>query len=143
MKVKEALAFADLANKKNRLPSESIHLVFHSDQVIITLAEEVKRLKGIQPELPPRPPASEGLPRYGISWNGPDKPLTVPMDDGYWTPYHLAEQSTKPEIRLPAIDESLPIWQFDIHVNVQKGLAEVLEQQGLKVLFDTPAKYMV
>ena len=143
MDVKEALTFADLAIKKNRLPSENIHLIFHSDQAIIALAEEVHRLKGIEPQVPPRPPCGGGLPRYGISWNGPEKPLAVPMDDGYWTPYHLAEQVAKREIHLPAIDESLPSWQFDIHVAAQKGIAEVLEQKGFEVLFDTPAKYMV
>lgn len=51
---------------------------------------QAEQLKGIKPELPPRPPQGEGLPRYGINWNGPEQPLTVPMDDGYWTPYHLA-----------------------------------------------------
>jgi hypothetical protein len=52
--------------------------------------QEVERLRGIQPELPPRPPAGEGLPRYGLRWNGPTQPVVVPMDDGYWTPFHLA-----------------------------------------------------
>jgi hypothetical protein len=32
------------------------------------------------------------LPRYGIEWVGPRKPIAVPMDDGYWTPWHLANQ---------------------------------------------------
>ena len=31
-----------------------------------------------------------GLPRYGLRWDGPDQPVAVPMDDGYWTPFHLA-----------------------------------------------------
>ena len=53
---------------------------------------ELERLRGITPELPPRPPRGEGLPRYGIRWNGPTEPLAVPMDDGYWTPWHLAVQ---------------------------------------------------
>lgn len=29
--------------------------------------------------------------RYGIKWNGPTSPLAVPMDDGYWTPWHEAQ----------------------------------------------------
>jgi hypothetical protein len=53
-------------------------------------ADEIERLKGVTPALPPRPPEGEGLPRYGIRWNGVDQPLSVPMDDGYWTPWHLA-----------------------------------------------------
>jgi hypothetical protein len=47
-------------------------------------------LRDIQPELPPRPPEGDGLPRYGLRWDGPDQPVAVPMDDGYWTPFHLA-----------------------------------------------------
>lgn len=31
------------------------------------------------------------LPRYGIRWNGPTEPVSVLMDDGYWTPWHLAQ----------------------------------------------------
>lgn len=30
------------------------------------------------------------LPRYGITWQGPQLPISVPMADGYWTPWHLA-----------------------------------------------------
>jgi len=32
------------------------------------------------------------LVRYGIEWAGPKDPIAVPMDDGYWTPWHLANQ---------------------------------------------------
>lgn len=55
--------------------------------------QEIERLQGIRPELPPRPPEGEALPRYGIRWNGPDEPLAVPMVDGYWTPWHLAARA--------------------------------------------------
>lgn len=55
------------------------------------LRAEVERLKGLRPEMPPYPPEGDGLPRYGLRWNGPGNPLAVPMDDGYWTPWHLAE----------------------------------------------------
>ena len=51
---------------------------------------EVERLRGILPELPPRAPDGHGLPRYGLRWNGPSDPASVPMADGYWTPWHLA-----------------------------------------------------
>lgn len=59
------------------------------------LRGENERLKGIRPEFPPFPHEGEGLPRYGIKWNGPKTPLAVPMIDGYWTPYHLAESELK------------------------------------------------
>lgn len=56
------------------------------------MAAECERLRGLMPEMPPRPPEGSGLPRYGLRWNGPSQPITVPMDDGYWTPWHLAAQ---------------------------------------------------
>lgn len=54
-----------------------------------------ERSKWLEPEMPPRPPdgIGEELPRYGLKWNGPDQPLSVPMNDGYWTPFHIAEAS--------------------------------------------------
>jgi hypothetical protein len=57
-----------------------------------TLRAENERLRGIQPDFPPRPPDGSGLPRYGLRWNGSQKPVATPMDDGYWTPWHLAER---------------------------------------------------
>ncbi|CAM3899265.1 hypothetical protein CCOS865_02167 [Pseudomonas reidholzensis] len=57
-----------------------------------SLLAEIEELKGLRPEWPPRPPNGEGLPRYGLRWNGPQQPLAVPMVDGYWTPWHLAER---------------------------------------------------
>lgn len=45
---------------------------------------------GLRAALPPLPPEGSGLPRYGLRWNGPERPVPVPMKDGYWTPYHLA-----------------------------------------------------
>ncbi|WP_434695141.1 hypothetical protein J3P89_18005 [Pseudomonas sp. Z1-14] len=53
---------------------------------VLALLSEIDQLKGLIPEWPPRPPHGEGLPRYGVRWNGPQQPLAVPMDDGYWTP---------------------------------------------------------
>lgn len=71
-------------------------LLEQNTQIIELTAErdnalsQVEQLKGIKPELPPRPPQGDGLPRYGIKWNGNNQPISTPMDDGYWTPYHLA-----------------------------------------------------
>lgn len=59
---------------------------------VLTLVAEIERLSGLRPEWPPRPPEGDGLPRYGLRWNGPQQPLAVPMADGYWTPWHLADQ---------------------------------------------------
>ena len=59
---------------------------------ILALVAEIDQLKGLMPDWPPRPPDGEGLPRYGLRWNGPQQPLAVPMNDGYWTPWHLAHQ---------------------------------------------------
>jgi len=68
------------------------HALANSDQHVVQLLAENERLKGLQPEFPPRPPEGSGLPRYGLRWNGPQQPLAVPMEDGYWTPWHLADQ---------------------------------------------------
>jgi hypothetical protein len=57
------------------------------------MREEIERLRGIKPELPPLLPSGSGLPRYGLRWNGPTQPLAVRMDDGYWTPWHLADSA--------------------------------------------------
>lgn len=62
---------------------------------VLALLAEIERLESLKPEWPPRPPDGEGLPRYGLRWNGPQQPLAVPMTDGYWTPWHLAEQLRK------------------------------------------------
>ena len=56
---------------------------------------EVERLRGLVPDLPPRPPDGVGLLRYGIRHNGPTQPLAVPMADGYWTPWHLVEAALR------------------------------------------------
>lgn len=55
------------------------------------LADEVERLRGATPGLPLEHDPGSPLPRYGLRWNGPDNPATLPMDDGYWTPWHLAQ----------------------------------------------------
>lgn len=54
---------------------------------------ERDQLRGIRPELPPRPPEGTWGMRYGIRWNGPSVPLAVPMEDGYWTPWHIANEA--------------------------------------------------
>ncbi|WMR34751.1 hypothetical protein QT513_08435, partial [Metapseudomonas otitidis] len=76
-------------------PQWVLDLAAERDQLYAELRRvqaENQRLRGLQPEFPPRPPEGSGLPRYGLRWNGPQLPLSVPMDDGYWTPWHLADQ---------------------------------------------------
>lgn len=64
-------------------------------EVILLLLAEIDKLRGLEPVAPPRPPEGEGLPRYGIRWNGPQQPIAVPLADGYWTPWHLASRATE------------------------------------------------
>lgn len=33
------------------------------------------------------------IPRYGIKWNGAENPVVTKMNDGYWTPWHLANDA--------------------------------------------------
>lgn len=90
---------------------------------ILALLDEIEALQGVTPELPPMPPAGEGLPRYSIRWNGPTQPLTVSGADGYWTPWHLAhaecerlregaaEQERKPMPSVHELIAQLDRWQ--------------------------------
>ena len=61
------------------------------------LAAKVKELEGLRPEFPPRPPNGMGAPRYGLRWPSHGAPLAVPMPNGYWTPWHLAEAALAAE----------------------------------------------
>ena len=63
---------------------------------ILALIADNERLRGLKPAQPPRPPEGIALLRYGLRWNGPSEPLAVQMDDGYWTPWHLADQIKTP-----------------------------------------------
>ena len=63
-----------------------------SDDATIRLVVEHLRSFIGEPAHPPAPAADGAgeLPRYGIRWNGPTQPISVPIGDGYWTPWHLA-----------------------------------------------------
>jgi hypothetical protein len=78
-----------------------------SAEMMCALADEVERLQGLKPECPPRPPHNNdashqhhALPRYGLRWSGPGEPVSVPMPDGYWTPFHVALEAVKPATAL-------------------------------------------
>lgn len=62
------------------------------------VAEPSDGLVEALPTLPPRPPVRERhsspspLTRWGIQWNGPEQAIALPIDDGYWTPWHVADE---------------------------------------------------
>lgn len=93
---------------KNKAHADAL-LIAHAPTDLRALLDEVERLRGIQPDMGPRAPDGEGLPRYGLRWNGPTTPLSVPMDDGYWTPWHLAnaEAERQREEVFAAVDAAL------------------------------------
>lgn len=91
----------------------------YMQQRIETLQELVESLQGLVPEAPPRPPDGDGLPRYGLRWNGPSQPLSVPMNDGYWTPWHLAYQQVesaleREQIALAHAHDPMPVLDDDL-----------------------------
>lgn len=71
---------------------------------IDALKAEVEQLKGIKPSLGDDHMIGTPLPRFGIKWSGPTEPLSVPMDDGYWTPWHYANAEIE---RLSAMIENV------------------------------------
>ena len=101
--------------------------------------ETIDTLRGIKPEAPPRPPDGNGLPRYGLRWNGPGEPVSMPMDDGYWTPWHLTEmlraQLAEAQDALEAAQrlfkEALPKFNWG---------ASFLDANAIQLLNEVPAK---
>lgn len=78
-----------------RLPGRTLFIPADADHLANTtnhMIRELQALRGLKPEAPPFPPDGFGLPRYGLRWNGPATPLAVPFEDGYWTPWHLADK---------------------------------------------------
>lgn len=52
------------------------------------------------------------LPRFGLRWNGPREFVPTPMDDGYWTPYHLAAaEIARLEARIVEAEAALSAWE--------------------------------
>ena len=92
-------------------------------EMALQLEQENERLKGIKPELPPYIDEGEGLPRYGLSWNGPTVPLTKPMGDGYWTPWHLAIQLEEKIKQLELDVKALKPYR-DSHHDLMRHMAE-------------------
>ncbi len=44
------------------------------------------------PDQPNQPAPATELTRYGIRWAAPNLPISTPMPDGYWTPWHIAQE---------------------------------------------------
>lgn len=55
------------------------------------------------------------LDRYGIEWTGPQSPIAVPMEDGYWTPAHIAEERIeRTEARVDELEEKIKQLMIDL-----------------------------
>lgn len=101
---------------------------------------EIERLRGLHPEIPQRPPHNNdashqhpALPRYGLRWNGPGQPVSVPMADGYWTPFHMALAALSAAPSAPGAEQAKPVqamtdeqWHAELwKLAVRKGLVTV------------------
>ncbi len=70
------------------------------------------------------------LPRYGLEWNGPTKFVATEMDDGYWTPWHIANAAI--EALLNEIEVQAywgPKWEAE-HRECAR-LRELLKEKGI------------
>lgn len=102
--------------------------LYTADQMRAAIAAERKRLGWIVPNIPPFPPAGSGLPRYGLVHTNPKRPLSVPMADGYWVPWHLAEAALSALREFAR--ELLKDWPDDIGVDGFE-LQDLAEKHGL------------
>lgn len=69
---------AAVTKEKDELSEEYEEARAERDQALSALVAKLK---------------ASDLPRFGIQWQGPHDPISVPMADGYWTPWHLAAAS--------------------------------------------------
>ncbi len=111
-------------------------------RVKLALEEPVENVP-LREELPPHSPEGDGLPRYGLRWDGPDQPVAVPMDDGYWTPFHLAAAAAAvaaDELRASSASASRG-WQMadELHLTVRDLKADK-ELRRLQSLLDLLAR---
>lgn len=106
---------------------------------VMALIAENEQLKGLQLAFPPRPPDGGGLPRYGLRWNGPQQPLAVLMNDGYWTPWHLAE-SLKTENEALRKDADRYRWLRGQHWNESEMAVVCQPKKAVRLGFDCPSE---
>jgi len=97
-------------------------------------------MKGITPELPPRAehwngPELQitGIQRYGIRWNGPQSPLAVPMNDGYWVPFHLVHAVVTRKVPTKAMIAAAA-QEYDEWAKENQGTDECIEAMLRKAL---------
>ena len=87
------------------------------------------------PSLPPRPPVREchsgpsQLTRWGIQWNGPEQSIAVPMSDGYWTPWHIADELLRQALANAPVPVPVAVSERLPHPNV-KVLAHYVNDHG-------------
>ena len=123
----------------DRVEADVAFIVAMRDEAAGLVAElraaraEIERLRGLVPELPPRPPEGDGVPRYGLRWGGPSQPVAVPMVDGYWTPWHLAEREIE-RLRTAAADE-----RADVVAYMSRVAANLRRQRPRTDYLDTEA----
>lgn len=68
------------------VPEPGLALYSLADQVeALQVAEDALLRKGYQK-------SCDMLERYGIAWIGGSGPIHGPMNDGYWTPWHIAQE---------------------------------------------------
>ncbi|MCO6057358.1 hypothetical protein NG726_11820 [Pseudomonas sp. MOB-449] len=126
---------------------EELMTVAQHERIVAAKDAEIAQLRGLTPDLPPRPPEGFGLPRYGLRWNGPGQPLSVPFDDGYWTPWHLAQTDIEALrmdagryrfLRVRIAASQLSVLGAECSSNTVEGVdagidAAILAQQGQEV----------
>ncbi|MDP1711011.1 MAG: hypothetical protein Q8K86_00965 [Candidatus Nanopelagicaceae bacterium] len=70
------------------------------------------------------------MPRYGIKWNGAENPIAIEMDDGYWTPWHIANDTImKLQIEVDVQSYWGPKWEAE-HAEVTR-LRQILQDNGI------------
>jgi hypothetical protein len=102
------------------------------DDYLAAILAENEQLRGLQPEWPPRPPEGAGLPRYGLRWNGPQQPLSTPMDDGYWTPWHLADTL---KARCEVLEAALKFYADREHYHFESGNWDAVSGEPMNILW--------
>jgi hypothetical protein len=71
------------------------------------------------------------LKRYGIKWTGLNTLQHVPMEDGHWTPWHLAEETLADKNKkIAELEESVSILQQQIEKALYDQPANKLEQRA-------------
>lgn len=68
------------------------------------------------PWCPPRNSRQPQLARYGVYWIGPERPICEPAENGYWTPWHIAQTAlnrVNPPDPIPLSKEKVDLSRCD------------------------------